>query len=233
MSQSIFFQYGSRNVHNVLAGSSSRAASGTTTSFTSSSKTLSSSLQISQPCITHTLNMMMTPFVPAAYHTTTIQRAHLSTISLRPLSTTTATATVAAAAGNESNQIKNDESKKKEKKEKTTKDDDSNIFLDNLGKIFLAVIGFIIGWLVRGSYGTSNRNKLRDSLEDLAALDPLEVDDLRVANSELTLLISKILQSVDIIYFHLEYMIHFQISFFLNICFLNFVLSWVELISIK
>jgi hypothetical protein len=66
------------------------------------------------------------------------------------------------------------------------KKDDSNIFLDNLGKIFLGAIGLLIGTLVRSSYGTSNRNKVRDELEEKASLDPLEVDDLRVANSELS-----------------------------------------------
>lgn len=72
----------------------------------------------------------------------------------------------------------------KEKKKK--KDDNSNIFLDNLGKIFLGAIGLLIASLVRSSYGTSNKTKVREELEEQAALDPLEVDDLRVANSELT-----------------------------------------------
>jgi hypothetical protein len=66
------------------------------------------------------------------------------------------------------------------------KKDDSNIFLDNLGKIFLGAIGLLIGTLVRSSYGTSNRNRVRDELEEKASLDPLEIDDLRVANSELS-----------------------------------------------
>lgn len=69
---------------------------------------------------------------------------------------------------------------------KTAKKEDSNIFLDNLGKIFLATIASIVGALIRSSYNTSNRNVVRDMLEDEAALDPIEVDELRIANSELT-----------------------------------------------
>jgi hypothetical protein len=74
-------------------------------------------------------------------------------------------------------------------KEKKSKADDStgNLFLDHLGKIFLLVIASIIGTLIRGSYNTTNRNNVRDWLETTSALDPMEVDDLRVANSELTL----------------------------------------------
>ena len=66
------------------------------------------------------------------------------------------------------------------------KKDDSNIFIDNLGKIFLGVIATIIGTLVRSSFNTSNRNNLRDLLEDLSVLDPVEIEDIRIANSELT-----------------------------------------------
>lgn len=65
-------------------------------------------------------------------------------------------------------------------------DPTGNVFLDNLGTIFLSAIGLIIGSLVRSYYGTNNRNKIRDALEEAAPLDPLEIDDLRTANSELT-----------------------------------------------
>jgi hypothetical protein len=65
-------------------------------------------------------------------------------------------------------------------------DSTGNVFLDNLGTIFLSAIGLIIGSLVRSYYGTNNRNKIRDALEQAAPLDPLEIDDLRTANSELT-----------------------------------------------
>jgi hypothetical protein len=72
------------------------------------------------------------------------------------------------------------------KKEKKAKKDDPNFFLDNLGKIFLGTIAVVIGALVRSSYNTSNRNNVRDVLEDQAVLDPVEIDELRIANSELT-----------------------------------------------
>jgi hypothetical protein len=61
-----------------------------------------------------------------------------------------------------------------------------NFFLDHLGKIFLAAIAGVIATLVRGSYNTSNRNRVRDWIEDNAAVDPVEIEDLRIANSELT-----------------------------------------------
>eukprot|EP00977_Amphora_coffeiformis_P007535 scaffold1650_cov163-Amphora_coffeaeformis.AAC.1 len=62
------------------------------------------------------------------------------------------------------------------------KKNDSNIFLDNLGTIFLTVIGLVIASLVRSFYGSTRKNALRSQLEEAAALDPVEVDDLRFAN---------------------------------------------------
>eukprot|EP00566_Odontella_aurita_P014994 CAMPEP_0113549954 /NCGR_PEP_ID=MMETSP0015_2-20120614/13720_1 /TAXON_ID=2838 /ORGANISM="Odontella" /LENGTH=350 /DNA_ID=CAMNT_0000450721 /DNA_START=268 /DNA_END=1321 /DNA_ORIENTATION=- /assembly_acc=CAM_ASM_000160 len=73
---------------------------------------------------------------------------------------------------------------KSEKKEKGK--DDSNIFLDNIGKIFLAAIGGVVLMLIRSSRGNANKTAARDRIESLSVLDPLEIDDLRVANSELT-----------------------------------------------
>lgn len=69
----------------------------------------------------------------------------------------------------------------------------SDVFFDNLGKIFLAGIGLLIGTLVRSYLGTSNRNRMRELMTDQASLDPLEIDDLRVANSELDL---KVFQTI-------------------------------------
>jgi hypothetical protein len=66
------------------------------------------------------------------------------------------------------------------------KQDAANFMLDNLGKIFLTAILAVIGTLVRSSYNTTNKNTVRDSLEDTAAIDPVEIEDLRIANSELT-----------------------------------------------
>lgn len=72
------------------------------------------------------------------------------------------------------------------KEQTTKKKDDSNIFLDNLGKIFLAAIAGIIGMVVRSSTSTKYRNNVRDQIEVLSELDPVEIDELRIANSELT-----------------------------------------------
>ncbi len=68
------------------------------------------------------------------------------------------------------------------KKSKTAGD----IFLDNIGTIFLSAIGLLILTLIRSSYGTSNKKALRERLEVEAALDPFEIDDLRTANDEMT-----------------------------------------------
>lgn len=87
---------------------------------------------------------------------------------VRNFSTTTATATTEAA------------------KETKKKKDDSNLFLDNLGKIFLAAIAGVIGMIIRSSQSTQNRNKIRDLVEQTSALDPVEIDELRLANSELS-----------------------------------------------
>ena len=83
------------------------------------------------------------------------------------------------------------------------KDDNknSNVFLDNLGTVFLAGIGLIIVSLVRSYRGSTNRNQTREKLEQQASLDPLEIDDLRVANSELTLPVYReILQNLHAAY---------------------------------
>lgn len=69
-----------------------------------------------------------------------------------------------------------------EKKAKTPGD----VFLDNLGTIFLSAIGLIIVTLIRSSRGTSNKNNLRTRVESTAALDPFEIDDLRAANDQFT-----------------------------------------------
>ena len=92
--------------------------------------------------------------------------------SNRHLSTTAAPADVAAGSNDKKEQ--EDKNKKNESK--------PNLFLDNLGTIFLTVIGLIIASLVRSFYGSTRKNDLRKQLEEVSALDPLEVDDLRFAN---------------------------------------------------
>jgi len=110
--------------------------------------------------------------------------ASFPALASKRLTSVSATRSFSDAAA--ASQAKDSSSEAKESKDKKKKEDNSNIFLDNLGKIFLGAIGLVIATLVRSSYGTSNKTKVREQLEDKAALDPLEMDDLRVANSELT-----------------------------------------------
>lgn len=124
------------------------------------------SLRLTSQC-----NGLMSKQLISDFSVSTTART-LSTIPLRQLSTT--------AESSSATKEKIASSKKEAKKS------DSNIFLDNLGKFFLSGISMIVLALVRSSYGTSNKNKLRDDLEETAALDPMEVDDLRVANSEMS-----------------------------------------------
>jgi hypothetical protein len=63
----------------------------------------------------------------------------------------------------------------------------SNIFLDNLGTVFLGAIVTVIVWLVRSYYNGQARNKLRDGIEQEAHADPIEIDDLRTANTEMNI----------------------------------------------
>eukprot|EP00586_Coscinodiscus_wailesii_P015206 CAMPEP_0172510436 /NCGR_PEP_ID=MMETSP1066-20121228/228407_1 /TAXON_ID=671091 /ORGANISM="Coscinodiscus wailesii, Strain CCMP2513" /LENGTH=389 /DNA_ID=CAMNT_0013289365 /DNA_START=63 /DNA_END=1232 /DNA_ORIENTATION=+ len=62
--------------------------------------------------------------------------------------------------------------------------DDSNLFLDNIGKVFLGAIATVVLLLVRSSKGTTNRENKRIEVETKSLLDPLEIDDLRLANEE-------------------------------------------------
>ena len=63
-------------------------------------------------------------------------------------------------------------------------DDNPNIFLDNLGKIFMATIGTVIVTLVRSSKLGSHKTALKEDVEHSTTLDPMEIDDLRCANSD-------------------------------------------------
>lgn len=97
-------------------------------------------------------------------------------------SSSSGTVTAAAGTGHASGGKKTSDDDKKKKK--TSDDDDSNLFLDNLGKIFLAAIAAVIAALVRGSRGTAARLAVREELQEASLLDPCEIDDLRTANSE-------------------------------------------------
>jgi hypothetical protein len=112
-----------------------------------------------------------------------INQSRFLAIESRSLSSATSAASTAAASTEAATTEAATTTEAAKPKKKV---DDSNIFLDNLGKIFLGTIATIIGTLVRSSYNTSNRNAVRDHLEDVAILDPVEIDDLRIANSELT-----------------------------------------------
>lgn len=65
------------------------------------------------------------------------------------------------------------------KESKTT----SDFFFDNLGKMFLALMASAILALIRSSMATTNQTNARIEVEETAAIDPLEIDDLRAANS--------------------------------------------------
>ena len=87
----------------------------------------------------------------------------LTTTSTNTTSTTTAAATATT------------------NKSKTVGD----IFLDNLGKIFLTTICLIITALIRSSLATTNQNNTRKYIEKYSILDPFEIHDLRLANEDI------------------------------------------------
>jgi len=107
----------------------------------------------------------------------------MSTTTSTVVASTTAPATNASITSTEDDKNKDKEGDDKKKKKDDKKD--SNPFLDHLGKIFLLAIASIIITLVRSTYNTSNKNKLRDYLEEKSVLDPKEFEDFREANSEL------------------------------------------------
>jgi hypothetical protein len=97
-------------------------------------------------------------------------------LSLRPFSSSAATAPTLFSTAT------SDDAKKNMGNNKDNKDN-SSLFFDNLGKIFLLVIASVIASLVRSSAGSRNRIVLRDALEDIALVDPMELEELRLANS--------------------------------------------------
>ena len=115
-------------------------------------------------------------FVNAPSFVTSSRLGSFSVLSKRPLSSATASQPPASRA----------EAASTSSSAKPKRKDDSNIFLDNLGKIFLTLIAGVIATLVRSSRNSKNRITLRDELEDDAVIDPIEIDDLRIANSEMS-----------------------------------------------
>jgi hypothetical protein len=65
-----------------------------------------------------------------------------------------------------------------------------------MGTIFLTVIGGIVAWLVRSYLNSQERTAVRHRLEATSAADPLELDDVRVANSDLVQLNVETFQQV-------------------------------------
>mmetsp|Transcript_23645 Transcript_23645/g.50609 ORF Transcript_23645/g.50609 Transcript_23645/m.50609 type:complete len:413 (-) Transcript_23645:70-1308(-) len=90
-----------------------------------------------------------------------------------------AAASNSTAGASESKQSKDGGTKKEE--------DNSNLFLDNLGKIFLSSIGLVLVMLLRSTRSNNSRKELVEEIESAALLDPLEIDDLRLSNSDFTI----------------------------------------------
>ena len=106
---------------------------------------------------------------------------------VRMSSTLTENTSNQSMADNTSKKSSTDSNNESEKKKSNETSGSSNIFLDNLGTMFLIFIGSIIGWLVRSYYNGARKNAVRETLiESTAHADPIELDDLRIANTELT-----------------------------------------------
>ena len=103
-----------------------------------------------------------------------------STVAMSSPNTSTNSDTL---KNHDSSQKDNDKSNDKSKKKK----DDSNIFLDNLGKIFLSTIGIVLFMLLRSTTSNNSRTSLREDIEATSLLDPLEIEDLRLANADFTI----------------------------------------------
>eukprot|EP00956_Cyclotella_meneghiniana_P022583 scaffold42847_cov23-Cyclotella_meneghiniana.AAC.1 len=103
-----------------------------------------------------------------------------STIATAPsTSNTTQNNSTDNQSNNNNNDSKNSETKDNKKK------DDSNIFLDNLGKIFLSTIALVLLSLYRSNKGNNAKAALREEIEALALLDPIEIEDLRYSNEHI------------------------------------------------
>jgi hypothetical protein len=97
-------------------------------------------------------------------------------------STISSSATPTQTADPKSNTDQDNKSNKDDTHSK--KKDDSNIFLDNLGKIFLSTIALVLLSLLRSNKSNNAKAALREDIESNALLDPLEISDLRDANSD-------------------------------------------------
>jgi hypothetical protein len=93
---------------------------------------------------------------------------------------------VAAPSSKPFNKSSSEDNNDSSKDQSKNKKDDSNIFLDNLGKIFLSTIALVLLSLLRSNKGNNAKAALRDDIESTALLDPLEISDLRDANDFIT-----------------------------------------------
>lgn len=134
---------------------------------------------------THKINPLLSCYKPTLsyIHPLAISQ-HIRTQRISITSTANAASISEASSQSKStdNKTNNNNNNNKNKTHKTPGD----IFLDNLGTLFLSAIGLLILALVRSSKGTTNKNNLRSLIETCAALDPFEIDDLRTANDEFT-----------------------------------------------
>ncbi|GMH63297.1 hypothetical protein TrLO_g6122 [Triparma laevis f. longispina] len=89
----------------------------------------------------------------------------------------------------------NPSAKKSSDSKKSADDDDSNVFLDNLGKIFGLCILSIVLMVVRSSRGGTNRGNVRDEIEDTSVLDPVEIEDMRSLNEEFSPVLFRLVTS--------------------------------------
>ena len=117
------------------------------------------------------------------------QKMMCSSITSPKSFSTVAASTNQSTTDSASDSSSKDDGKKSEdtNKDEKKKKDDSNIFLDNLGKIFLSTIGLVLVMLLRSTKSNNARTALREDIESTALLDPLEIDDLRVANTDFTI----------------------------------------------
>jgi hypothetical protein len=113
-------------------------------------------------------------FIGIKYFRCMVQRNVYKTVGSAKLSTS------AAPTATNSTKSSTGDTPKSEK----GKSSEGNVFLDNIGTIFLLFIASLIAWMVRGYYNGVRRNTVREKqIESLAHADPIELDDLRVANS--------------------------------------------------
>ena len=172
---------------NLLLRTAAKRAATFTTCRGAIFRTLSSATcsNTSDPPITanqRTITTSLSSTCHAAVHALTSRPLAANASGVR----TFAAAATADTAGNTSARTTDGDGKDTSGKKKKSAADEPNIFLDNIGKIFLGCLGAIVLALFRSSRATSNRTALRDYIENHAILDPLEIDDLRAANSELS-----------------------------------------------